>query len=163
MGKCTIGYGSAAAWLRSPEPMRWRRTYPGRADQVAVARKFAVSLFAGTGYEDEVAFIVSELASNAIRHTQSGHHGGWFGVELVLDDVAYIGVTDQGGGGVPTVVPETPGEPQAEHGRGLRAVSQLAMALGIHGSPDGGHTVWADLDLCVETGIRPDLQAVLAS
>ncbi|SEG79014.1 Histidine kinase-like ATPase domain-containing protein [Thermomonospora echinospora] len=163
MGNCRTGYQSAAEWLRSPEPLRWRRTYPGRLDQVAVARRFAVSLFAGTGYEDEVGFIVTELASNAVRHSYSGHRGGWFGLEVVLDDVAYVGVTDQGGGGVPIVLPELPDQPMTEHGRGLRAVSKLAMALGIHGSGDGGHTVWADLDLCAETGTRPDLQAVLSS
>ncbi|MFC7730698.1 ATP-binding protein [Actinomadura keratinilytica] len=163
MGNCRLGYRSAVEWLRSPEPLRWRRTYPGRADQVAVARRFAVSLFAGTGYEEEAGFIVAELASNAVRHTHSGHHGGWFGLEVVLEDVAYVGVTDQGGGGIPVVLPESPDQSVAEHGRGLRAVSRLAAALGIHGSSDGGHTVWADLDLCAETGIRPDLQAVLAS
>ncbi|WP_067469411.1 hypothetical protein [Actinomadura macra] len=60
-------------------------------------------LFAGTPIASDVGFVVTELATNAARHTRSGQHGGRFTVELVLGGLAYIGVTDLGGGGYPMV------------------------------------------------------------
>lgn len=140
--------GSAIEWLQG-EPMTWRRAFPGRLDQVVVARQLAVTLFAGSGYEDDVAFIVAELATNAIRHTRSGDHGGWFGLNLIYADVATIGISDLGGGKVPTVLPEPPGGEPRDYGRGLRGVSKIALSLGIHGRPDYGHTVWAEVDMRV--------------
>lgn len=163
MVKRTWSYGSSTEWLRSPEPMRWRRTYSGRTDQVPAVRDFTWTLFAGTGHENVVAFIVTELASSAVRHTRSGQHGGWFGLEVVLADLAYIGVTDLGGGGVPTVIPEPKVDEFSEHGRGLRTICKLAVAIGIHGSTDGGHTVWADVDLRANVDTRQDLRVVQAS
>ncbi|MCW2898885.1 MAG: putative anti-sigma regulatory factor, serine/threonine protein kinase [Streptosporangiaceae bacterium] len=94
MGKW--GYGSSAEWLAGSGPMSWRRTYPGRADQAAVARRFAASLLADTGRGEEVEFIVSELISNALRYTRSGEQGGWFALEVALTELAYVAVTDLG-------------------------------------------------------------------
>jgi anti-sigma regulatory factor (Ser/Thr protein kinase) len=129
------------------DPMRWRRVFPGRADQVTAARMFAASLFAGTGKEEDVAVVVAELTSNAVRHSRSGAEGGWFGLEVTLQDVAYIAITDQGGGCVPAIRSEQPGCEPRVNGRGLLMVSRLALSVGIHGSPEAGHTVWADLRL----------------
>ncbi|MCW2904567.1 MAG: putative anti-sigma regulatory factor, serine/threonine protein kinase [Streptosporangiaceae bacterium] len=163
MARRNLGYGSSVEWLRGPGPMSWRRTYPGRADQVVVARKFAVSLLAGSGREGEVEFIVAEFVSNALLYTRSGHVGGWFGLEIAITELAYIAVTDLGGGRtVPTVRPEQVGGELHEGGRGLLGVSKLAVAIGIHGSLDGGHTVWADLDLSADGGVRPDLTTRVA-
>lgn len=126
--------------------MSWRRVFPGRADQVPLARQFAMFLFAETSIASDVGFVVTELASNAVRHTRSGQHGGQFAVELVLGGLAYVGVSDLGGGGYPTVrYDPLDGLSGSEGGRGLRAVSQLAAMLGVHGSPSEGHTVWADM------------------
>jgi anti-sigma regulatory factor (Ser/Thr protein kinase) len=127
--------------------MRWRRVFSGRADQVSSARQLAAALFAGTGREEDVAVVVAELASNAVRHTRSGYDRGWFGLEVTLQDVAYIAVTDLGGGCIPTIRSEQPGCEPRVNGRGLLMVSRLALSVGIHGSPETGHTVWADLDL----------------
>ncbi|GAA0602332.1 ATP-binding protein [Actinomadura livida] len=130
--------------------MSWRRVFPGRTDQIPLARQFAMFLFAETSIASDVGFVVTELASNAVRHTRSGQQGGRFTVELVLGGLAYVGVSDLGGGGYPTVRHDPLGCPiESEGGRGLRAVSQLAAMLGVHGSPSEGHTVWADL-LCVD-------------
>ncbi|RSN66259.1 ATP-binding protein [Actinomadura sp. WAC 06369] len=127
--------------------MRWRRVFSGRVDQVQAARTFAGYMFAGTGREGDVAVVVTELATNAILHTKSGGPQGWFGLELTLADVSYVAVTDQGGGSIPTVQVTRAEAQPAEDGRGLFLVSQLAIATGIYGSPKGGHTVWADVDL----------------
>ncbi|GGU91733.1 hypothetical protein GCM10010182_03450 [Actinomadura cremea] len=127
--------------------MRWRRVFSGRVDQVQAARGFASYLFAGTGREDDVAIVVAELATNAVRHSKSGESHGWFGLELTLAEVSYIAVTDQGGGRIPTVQFPQPGDEPAMGGRGLLLVSELAIATGIYGSPRVGHTVWADVEL----------------
>jgi anti-sigma regulatory factor (Ser/Thr protein kinase) len=96
---------------------------------------------------DVVALAVGELAANAIRHTRSGEVGdGWFGLEVVCDSPAYIAVTDMGGHGIPTVLPEAPDGSYRESGRGLRMLHDLALMFGIHGSRTLGHTVWVDID-----------------
>lgn len=145
LGRRKGATGTADEWLWSLEEMRWRRTFPGTLDQVPVARRFARSLFSGSPCADVVEYAVAELAGNALRHSGSAEHGGWFGVELVHDDPVHVAVTDVGGGGVPTVrdcVDEF-----EESGRGLYLLSRFAISLGIHGSPGAGHTVWVDLDL----------------
>ncbi|WP_346049817.1 ATP-binding protein [Actinomadura chokoriensis] len=154
---------SAGEWLWGSEPMRWRRVFSGRADQVAAARQLTASLFAGTGREEDVAVVVAELAGNAVLHTRSGYQGGWFGLEVTLQDVAYIAVTDLGGGCIPTIRSEQPGCEPRVNGRGLLMVSRLALAVGIHGSTDTGHTVWADVDLRGRAAAGPAGEAPLAS
>ncbi|MEV5574503.1 ATP-binding protein [Spirillospora sp. NPDC052269] len=143
MEKLKWKYCSAADWLHGSGEMRWRRTFSGKASQASAARHFARALFAGEICADVVEFVVSELTANTLRHTCSADEGGWFGVELAYGDPVYVGVTDIGGRGIPTV--QQPDD-ALESGRGLYAVSQLAIALGIHGSPVLGHTVWVDLD-----------------
>lgn len=136
---------SAGEWLWGPEEMRWRRTFSGRPDQTASARAFAATLFAGAACLDVVEFVVAELTANTIRHTRTCEDGGWFGLELVYDDPAYIAVVDNGGRGIPTV--KQPVDLLATSGRGLYLVSQLAYRMGIEGSPELGHKVWIELEL----------------
>ncbi|MFC9971474.1 ATP-binding protein [Spirillospora sp. NPDC127200] len=143
--------GTAREWLWASEEMRWRRIYQGRKDQVAQARKFTEALFAGAPCGEVAALAVSELATNAIRHSRSGEgEDGWFGLEVVYDNPVYLAVTDMGGHGIPTPLPEgyaAPGKDLEESGRGLRMLSELALTFGVHGSSVFGHTVWVDLDL----------------
>ncbi|MFC4912275.1 ATP-binding protein [Actinomadura gamaensis] len=143
MQNCKWRYSTAAEWLHGPGEMRWRRTFSGQVSQVSAARHFARAMFAGDICADVVEFVVGELTANTLRHTRSADEGGWFGVELAYGDPVYVGITDIGGRGIPTIR-----QPDAtsESGRGLYAVSQLAISLGIHGSPALGHTVWVDLD-----------------
>ncbi|MCP2336957.1 ATP-binding protein [Actinomadura rupiterrae] len=156
--------GSASEWLWSPPPMRWRRVYSGHAGQVRSARKFAEELFAGTPCVDVVALAVSELSGNAVRHSRSGEgNGGWFGLELTYGNPVYVAVTDLGGHGVPTVLPEGYGNQNRENGRGLRMLYELAVALGVHGNSDFGHTVWVDLDLRAKLEADTETSALVAS
>ncbi|WP_368367261.1 ATP-binding protein [Actinomadura sp. WMMA1423] len=127
--------------------MRWRRIYPGRVDQIRAARVFAATLFEGTGREEDVAVVVAELATNAVRHSRSGGERGWFGLEVTMAEIAYVAVTDLGGGCVPTIRSEMPGCEPREGGYGLLTVSKLALTMGLHGSSEDGFTVWADMDL----------------
>ncbi|MCP2342013.1 ATP-binding protein [Actinomadura rupiterrae] len=125
--------------------MRWRRTFSGRPEQTASARDFAATLFAGAECVDVVKFVVAELTANTLRHTRSGEDGGWFGLEVVFDDPAYVAVVDNGGRGIPAV--RQPVDLLATGGRGLYAVSQLAHRMGIEGSPVLGHRVWVEVEL----------------
>ncbi|WP_148344767.1 ATP-binding protein [Actinomadura chibensis] len=157
------GLSSPGEWLWGSEPMRWRRVYPGRADQVGVARVFAATLFEGTGREEDVAVVVAELATNAVRHSRSGRDRGWFGLEVTMAEIAYVAVTDMGGGCVPAIRSEKPGCTPHESGYGLLAVSKLALTMGIRGSAVEGFTVWADMDLRRLAQTRPVQQVTQVS
>ncbi|WP_395107466.1 ATP-binding protein [Actinomadura sp. SCN-SB] len=130
--------------------------FAGRLDQVPAARHFATFLFSDTRIVEEVAYVVTELSTNAVRHTLSGQ-GGSFRVQLVLNGWAYVAVTDMGGGGFPTVRPDPADGSTREYGRGLLSIAQMAVSLGVHGSPEEGHTVWADLAGAYEPPQRPHL------
>ncbi|WP_165978573.1 ATP-binding protein [Actinomadura darangshiensis] len=143
----------AVEWLQDNGVMTWRRVYPGRLDQVPQARSWSAMLLADTDCADDAALIVTELCSNALLHTRSGEPKGWFGVEITRGRQARIAVHDLGGRPAPPMAVTTspqPGEEQdalAEHGHGLQAVRELAIQIGVSGSPDSGHTVWALLTM----------------
>jgi serine/threonine-protein kinase RsbW len=138
-------------WVFGGEAPMWKRPYTGSPENVERARDFAYLLFRGTGLEDDVRLIVSELATNAVEHTESGREGGWFGLQLRMGRLAYVAVLDQGGANsfpVVTRYPDSATVPLAElpeSGRGLATVESLAYAFGSHGSLKGGLTVWAEL------------------
>ncbi|MEV0593719.1 ATP-binding protein [Nonomuraea cavernae] len=123
--------------------------FPGEMDQVRHARRMVEALFAGTGRENDAGLIVSELATNTLLHTRSGHAGGWFGVEIRLPDdgPAYLGVYDLGGAGVPQLRRRQAEYEQRVGGFGLAIVNELAAQLSRAGSPQTGHTVWVYLEL----------------
>jgi hypothetical protein len=128
---------TADEWLWSSGRMRWRRVYAGRADQVRAARAFAEALFVGMPCVDIVALAVGELAANAVRHTRSGEGGdGWFGLEIVCENPVYVAVTDMGGHGIPTVLPEGYGG------------SYLGCTVLVCQRVEDGSGVWGDLGLC---------------
>ncbi|MER7548149.1 ATP-binding protein [Spirillospora sp. NPDC127506] len=164
MGNTKLVGSTADEWLWSSGRMRWRRVYAGRADQVRAARAFAEALFVGMPCVDIVALAVGELAANAVRHTRSGEGGdGWFGLEIVCENPVYVAVTDMGGHGIPTVLPEGYGGSYSEGGRGLRMLYELALMFGMHGSSTLGHTVWVDIDLNRKLEADPQASVHLAS
>jgi len=56
-----------------------RRRFDGRPDQVLLARQFVVSALVEDSPIREVArLLVSEVTTNALRHTASGASGGTF-------------------------------------------------------------------------------------
>ncbi len=57
------------------------RIFPGRPDQVTHVRKFVGRVLDGNPVTDDVVFLVSELATNAVLHTASGQ-GGTFAVAI---------------------------------------------------------------------------------
>jgi anti-sigma regulatory factor (Ser/Thr protein kinase) len=94
---------------------------------------------------DDLGLLTSELVTNAIRH---GSHGADNLVELVLwpaDGHYWLAVSDPGTGcHMPAL---TPPDVDAETGRGLLLVDQLAAAWDIRPRPVRGTSVVAGLPL----------------
>ncbi|MGC5013975.1 ATP-binding protein [Streptosporangium sp. DT93] len=124
-----------------PGGMTWRRTFPGRPDQVSEARRFVRFLLTDSPFRQDAEQVVAELAANAVRHTASGRPYGTFIVEVVRrPEVTGVTVHDSGLGPVPALAhPALLGE----SGRGLALVAALASQVGSQGSPSHGHSVWA--------------------
>ena len=117
-------------WLRlAPEI-----TAP-RAAREFVARACAV--WCGEQYSELGQLVISELVSNAVRHT-----GTPIEVEVQLEsDRLWLCVHDEGEG-VPAVVPA---EQRTIGGLGLDLVSQVAQSWGVTPNPHGGKDVWCVL------------------
>lgn len=117
---------------RPATAQRWRRSFPGEADQAAHVRRMVATLLPDCPFLDEVLLATHELVVNALRHTKSGQPGGVFTVEICRwDDVVAVSVTDQGGPTEPAVADV---DDYAETGRGLRTVSATATGWGWFGN-----------------------------
>ncbi len=89
----------------------------------------------------ELDQIFGELVGNVVRHAP-----GPIRISLKVDGtVATLVVQDRGNGAIPT--PRLPADAYSECGRGLFIVSQLVRRLRIALNPDGGASVYADLEL----------------
>ncbi|HET7016643.1 MAG TPA: ATP-binding protein [Streptosporangiaceae bacterium] len=128
-------------------PILVRRSFPGQAGQVRIVRWWLTDQLGGPAACDDVVLACSELAANAIIHSDSGQPGGVFTVRLAIDHgFVRIEVIDQGG--------QWPGERRPSHateledgsqcGRGLRIVAALASAWGIAGDQEG-RTAWCEI------------------
>ncbi|MFI6209368.1 ATP-binding protein [Streptomyces sp. NPDC051041] len=121
---------------------KWCRAFPGLAEQVAQARHFVASMIVEGGPVDDAVLVVSELATNAVRHSRSGSAGGWFLVIVGFGDgLVRIEVVDQGGESAPHLCDATS---QEESGRGLLLIASCAKDWGVKNWPDG-RSVWAEL------------------
>jgi len=115
---------------------------------VPVARRLLRGLLAGSPRVDDLEVIASELMTNAIRHTPSGHAGGTFTITIrSAPGLARIEVRDHGTGR------RQPGscDTFAEYGRGLLLVAALADGLGsdVDLGSDAlvgqAHIMWAEV------------------
>jgi serine/threonine-protein kinase RsbW len=112
-------------------------TYPGRPEHVRRVRADALRLLAGCPATDEVILCLSELAANAVVHSDSRKPGGTFTVRITTCPGAYIRIEVDDHGG-PWLAPA----PDPGSGRGLDIVGVLAAEWGVAASPVG-RTVWA--------------------
>jgi serine/threonine-protein kinase RsbW len=139
----------ADAVTTAEERVLARRTFSGLPGQVSVARRWLAQMIDGFAAIDEVLLACSELATNAIMHSDSGQPGGRFTVRLAIrQDIVRVEVLDQGGAG--------PGrrdarryegghpEDASQYGRGLRIVAAITDAWGITGDHEG-RTTWCEI------------------
>jgi anti-sigma regulatory factor (Ser/Thr protein kinase) len=122
------------------------RSFPLDRDAPRAARHFALDLLCswrleqrcGVTLASDIAIVVSELATNAVRHARSG-----FTVSLTLaGDVVRIRVEDARP--LPRVHGDPPLPVSPDHGLGL--VATVSVRWGVQPA-DGGKTVWAELPL----------------
>ncbi|QIK11095.1 ATP-binding protein [Streptomyces sp. ID38640] len=119
---------------------------PARRTSVPEARRRVSALLCEWGADqqvrDDVELVVSELFTNAVRHTDSEKVGcelALFGAHIRIE------ITDQGGpaDSAPHI---QPGSVDQECGRGLFLVGALSESWGSRPTDSGqGRVVWADL------------------
>src|SRR5215469_6059271 len=126
-----------------------RRTFPGLPGQVSVARRWLAQMIDGFAAIDDALLACSELATNAIMHTDSGQPGGSFTVRLAIrQDTVRIEVLDQGGtaAGRQDAGGYEAGDTEeaSQRGRGLTIVTAITDAWGISGD-HAGRTTWCEI------------------
>jgi anti-sigma regulatory factor (Ser/Thr protein kinase) len=90
----------------------------------------------------DAVLLVSELTTNVVRHTRSGHF--LCGIVMTGGESLHIEVHDDGD--TPLHPTERRVDPGEEHGRGLFLVQQIADCWGsARSTRAGGNVVWADL------------------
>ena len=125
--------------------MTWRQSFAHGTGSVAAARRFVAGCVGdevAPARREIVVLLVSELATNSVRHAASA-----FAVEVDLQaGELTVRVTDDGPG-LPAVRSTAPQEPT---GRGLRVVESLSDDWGIQ-TTGSGKTVWFRLHVGTET------------
>lgn len=116
--------------------MRRMRTFPAIPQSVHAARRFATDALTGSPASvlEAVELMVSELATNCIRHERTSFHITILGSSREIR----IEVTDSGMG-TPTMRSPGPNEPS---GRGLQIVDMLSASWGVEPERPAGKTVW---------------------
>jgi anti-sigma regulatory factor (Ser/Thr protein kinase) len=116
--------------------MKRTQTFPRQAESVGAARRFATEVLSGIDPDqlDSVELMVSELATNSIRHA----HAEFELMVAYVDGGIRVEVTDRAGG-EPRMRRAGPDDPT---GRGLQIVNLLSDAWGVEHRADTGKTVW---------------------
>ena len=118
--------------------MKHTQHFPRRSESVSEARRFVRDMLVDQPSEarDSIELMVSELATNCIRHAHSA-----FDVTLqTTRRTVRVEVCDNRPGR-PTPQSPSPSEPT---GRGLRIVEALSDTWGVDPSP-GGKVVWFEI------------------
>jgi len=126
------------------------RTFPHEPESVPAARRFATGVLRGVAVDtlEAVELMVSELATNCIRHTDSGFD---LTITRTGGDIR-VEATD-GAGGRPHMRSPKPTDPS---GRGLRIIDMLSADWGVDQRAVTGKTVWFTV---AETTSAPAPQA----
>lgn len=122
--------------------MRWRKVFPGREDQVPLARRFVAGLLDGHPACEDAVLCVAELAANAVRHTASGH-GGFFVTEVSWTGTTVRVAVADGGAHTEPVSRHLDPDALEETGHGLHVVARLSGRCGSDGDRRG-RVVWAE-------------------
>jgi anti-sigma regulatory factor (Ser/Thr protein kinase) len=119
-------------------------TLAGRAERARAARAF-VSEVLGPGHPcgDVAVLLVSEIFSNSVRHSGSGAAGETVTVAVRAGGgIVRVEVTDRAGPGTPDL---RPAGRDAEGGRGLQLVADLAARWGWRRRRGGRLVTWFEL------------------
>jgi serine/threonine-protein kinase RsbW len=113
----------------SPAPAQrsliWRMTFPGMCNQPSLARRELANVLRAHPDLDDILLVASELCTNAVLHTRSGHQGGTFSVEVTatVGESVIVAVADEGAPTGPRLL--TPAR-AGIHFRGLQVVKHLS-------------------------------------
>jgi serine/threonine-protein kinase RsbW len=139
--------GSAQA-LMLPEPkFLARRSFAGRPDQIRAVRYWMTRLTDGFANAGDAVLACSELAANAIVHSQSGQPGGVFTVRACIGhDTIRLEIIDQGGPwtGLRRHQADDDDDDASQSGRGLTIIAAIASSWGISGDQEG-RTAWCEI------------------
>jgi len=122
-------------------PRRWWLRLAAEATAPRAARELVARACAAVHEEQYVELgqlVVSELVSNAVRHT------GTTAIEVevrLAEDRLWLRVHDQGEGMPAIVAPEQ----RTVGGVGLELISRVAQSWGVTPDPRGGKDVWCVL------------------
>jgi anti-sigma regulatory factor (Ser/Thr protein kinase) len=119
--------------------MKTTRTFPNDPHSVPAARRFALSVLSGASADtlEAIELMVSELATNCVRHTNSG-----FELTIIRKGREITVEATDGAGGTPTMRSPEPTEPS---GRGLKIIDMLSKEWGVEQRSSAGKTVWFTL------------------
>lgn len=135
--------GSALSPPANVPVMKCQCTFAAVPSQVSQARRYLASLLDGHRAAEDAMTCLSELATNAVLHSDSGELGGSFDVSVTVEPGRIrIEVADQGGSWRRRCL-NADGE--CGRGRGLGIVAAVASAWGIAGDRSG-RTAWCELD-----------------
>jgi serine/threonine-protein kinase RsbW len=126
--------------LAPPELRAAATTYPGTPEHVRRARADARTVLGGCPAADDAILCISELAANAVLHSNSRRPGGTFTVRIENRPGACIRIEVEDDGG-----PWIARAPDPASGRGLDIIRALTAEWGITASPPG-RCVWARIN-----------------
>jgi serine/threonine-protein kinase RsbW len=116
--------------------MKRTRRFPNDPQSVPAARRFADRVLSGVSAEtlEAVELMVSELATNCIRHTDSD-----FDLTIIRGGGDIRVEATDAAGGAPKMRSPKPTDPS---GRGLKIVDMLSATWGVERRGGPGKTVW---------------------
>jgi anti-sigma regulatory factor (Ser/Thr protein kinase) len=131
---------SATQTAPATRPSAWSRAFPATADQVPQARRFLAGVLGDAPRIGDAVLCLSELAANAVLHSNSACAGGQFTIHATLGS-GLLRVEVTNGGGL--------WKQRAHHnghgGRGFIIVNALARTWGTTGDGITSRTVWFEI------------------
>jgi anti-sigma regulatory factor (Ser/Thr protein kinase) len=114
-------------------------TFPRQIQVAPTARQFVRQAAAGHPAADDAVLLAAELIANSLAHALDATTVTI--TVAVSEAFIRVDVRDDGALGIPHM---RPGDPEAEDGRGLRLINQIARRWGFTREP-AGSCCWAEI------------------
>jgi len=151
LAEFTLGPLAHAGCPCAPAPVRKHgRVFPATPRHVREARAFLAAALYDCPIADDAVLCLSELASNAVLHSDSRKPGGTFAVRVEVHDSDYVWIEVEDNGGRWQERTPRDGRPH-----GLEIIRQLTVDSGKDGDCLTGWVMWAQLDWAVPAPRRP--------